>query len=245
MENIVINDFIKTFGDFYFDSDSLPDGYKGLPEKLGIKKLNTTNYYAEKGVMKQLKEGRFDKISLAWKSGKITFFEKDPEPTKDFIEGDYYIISHYGKSGQVDIKKFNDYCDHLDSNKDKIKGLVENEIWKEAYELAKCEVPDNLGPVHIINALFFITKGKAPIYDKYAHKAAKALLLDISPKEVYLGGNPGKNESEKVISMYREYMIILEKIFKDFSKEKNINGMFISRELDRALWVYGHSVKKY
>lgn len=45
--------------------------------------------------------------------------------------------------------------------------------------------------------------------------------------------------------MYREYMIILDKIFKDFSKEKNINGMFISRELDRALWVYGHSVKKY
>ena len=48
-------------------------------------------------------------------------------------------------------------------------------------------------------------------------------VSDISPKEVYLGGNPGKNESEKVISMYREYMIILEKIFNTVFPKRCLN----------------------
>lgn len=192
IENIVINNFIKTFGDFYFDSDSLPDGYKELPEKLGIKKLNTTNYDAEKGVMKLLGEGIFNEFSLAWKAGKIECKYANLKPDDSFIKDDCYIISHYGGRGKIKKVAFENYCRTLNKNKGAINENVTNGKWKEAYELAKSEVPDNLGPVHIINALFFITKGKAPIYDKYAHKAAKALLLDISPKEVYLGGNPGK-----------------------------------------------------
>lgn len=101
--------------------------------------------------------------------------------------------------------------------------------------------PKNIGPVYIINALFFLTGGKAPIYDVFAHKAVKALLLNISPSEVYMGGNPDKHDIDNVTAMYLEYILLLKMIFKDEVKIKGKDDMFISRELDRALWVYGHS----
>lgn len=68
-------------------------------------------------------------------------------------------------------------------------------------------------------------------------------MLNISPDEVYMGENPDKNEVEKVVSMYREYMIMLKMVFTDYFKTRKVDAMFIPRTLDRALWVYGHAKK--
>ncbi|MBR6444064.1 MAG: hypothetical protein IKS63_01390, partial [Firmicutes bacterium] len=111
--------------------------------------------------------------------------------------------------------------------------------------LCKEKSPKNIGPVYIINAMFFVSGGKAPIYDAFAHKAVRSLVMDIAPSEVYLGGNPDKNETKNVVLMYQEYMTLLKKVFSCTFKDKTQNDMFISRELDRALWVYGHSTKKW
>ena len=44
--------------------------------------------------------------------------------------------------------------------------------------------------------------------------------------------------------MYSEYIWLLNDVFKEeIHKDKSV--MFISRELDRALWVYGHASEKY
>lgn len=250
---ISVEKIIRDFEYLYFNPESCPDAFleehykkkncskqdyiEAIDKRLGINKLNWTDYNAEKEVVdKLLKKQIFDENAIAWKAGKVEWRNGKLE-TKDFIDEDNNnYINGYG--GKINKKDFDTYYSCLNQQHDKINENIENDKWAEAYESALYNSPKNMGVVNIINALFFITGGKAPIYDAFAHKAVKALLLDIAPSEVYLGSNPGKNDVNNVMAMYKEYRILLYKIFGDGITE---NGMFISRELDRALWVYGHS----
>jgi hypothetical protein len=54
----------------------------------------------------------------------------------------------------------------------------------------------------------------------------------MKPKEVFVGAAPDKTELDKVLAMYKEYVFLLEQVFGYSNSE---------RELDRALWVYGHA----
>lgn len=247
MKKINIDKFISNYGIIYYDPTSCPDGFKStddykkrLKNYLGITKINGTNYYAEEEISKLLSEKVFDERSLAWKSGKVDW-ENGELKTVNFDKGDHYIN---GYGGEIKKDEFKKYCEHIEKNKDRINNLVNKGEWKDAYSKAKENAPKNFGPVHIINALFFITGGNAPIYDKFAHKAVKALLLGISPKDVYYRDIPSKKEVDSVIAMYTEYMLLLKIVFKDFFKNKKKGEAFIPRELDMALWVYGHSQKE-
>lgn len=252
-----IDTFIYHYECLYYDPDSCPDSYKWqhykskeglkevythlLRERLNIGSLNASNYHAEEAVMELLKSSEFNKFALAWKAGKIDF-KDDQLMTTDSFEKDDNYINGYG--GKIDKDDFKSYCLELKIRKKEINKNVEDENGKDAYKTVMELSPNNIGPVYNINTLFFLTGGKAPIYDVFAHKAVKALLFDISPCEVYLGGNPDKHDVHKVVAMYQEYMILLKMLFKDWFKNKQKNDMFIPRELDRALWVYGHSKKK-
>lgn len=247
MKKINIDKFISNYGIIYYDPTSCPDGFKStddykkrLKNYLGITKINGTNYYAEEEISKLLSEKVFDERSLAWKSGKVDW-ENGELKTVNFDKGDHYIN---GYGGEIKKDEFKKYCEHIEKNKDRINDRVNKEKWKDAYSIAKENAPKNFGTVNIINALFFITGGNAPIYDKFAHKAVKALLLGISPKDVYYRDIPSKDEVDSVIAMYIEYMLLLKIVFKDFFKNKKKGDAFIPRELDMALWAYGHSQKK-
>lgn len=247
MKKINIDKFISNYGTIYYDPTSCPDGFKStddykkrLKNYLGITKINSTNYYAEEEISKLLSEKVFDERSLAWKSGKVDW-ENGELKTVNFDKGDHYIN---GYGGEIKKDEFKKYCEHLEENKDLINDRVNNEKWKAAYSIAKDNAPKNFGTVNIINSLFFITGGNAPIYDKFAHKAVKALLLGISPKDVYYRDIPSKDEVDSVIAMYTEYMLLLKIVFKDFFENKKKGEAFIPRELDMALWVYGHSQKE-
>lgn len=258
MKKIDIDTFISHYGIIYYDPTSCPDGFKWryynskdvttddykkrLKNYLGISKINGTNYYAEEEISKLLSEKVFNECSLAWKSGKVDW-ENGELKTVNFDKGDHYIN---GYGGEIEKDEFKKYCEHLEENKDFINDRVNKGEWKDAYSKAKDNAPKNFGTVNIINALFFITGGNAPIYDKFAHKAVKALLLEISPKDVYYRDIPSKDEKEvdSVIAMYTEYMLLLKIVFKDFFENKKKGDAFIPRELDMALWVYGHSQKE-
>lgn len=58
---------------------------------------------------------------------------------------------------------FDKYC--LEVDKNQIKEHIENNEWEEAYRIVMEVSPENIGPVYNINTLFFLTGGKAPIYD--------------------------------------------------------------------------------
>ncbi len=257
MRRINRDELILRYERLYYEPNSCPDSYKWqhynakeeLEEKykdllktcLNISNLNATDYRAEEKVMEQLKKSTFDENALAWKAGKVAWKNNQLITTADF-EKDNCYINGYG--GHIKKDDFHNYCLELESRKKDINKFVEDENWKEAYKTVMEISPENIGPVYNINALFFLTGGKAPIYDVFAHKAVKALLLNISPSEAYLGGNPGKKDVNSVVAMYQEYMIISKLLFNDWFKTKKKDDMFIPRELDRALWVYGHSQKE-
>ena len=93
-----------------------------------------------------------------------------------------------------------------------------------------------LGTVYILTLLYFLSNEKFPIYDRFAHKAAKAIVLDKTPKDVYVGSAPDKTDVENILNMYNEYLCLLKLIF---------GNKKIDRKQDQALWVYGHSKVKY
>lgn len=229
-------EFAKKYQFLYFEpNESEKEKYIKAEEELNpFRKLNQTKREIENKIMEKRKNSTFDKDTFAWKSGKVKWMDNKPKYT--------YYINGYGHS--VDKEMFEKYCEYLNENdmKNSIIQKIKNKNWGDAYKIAVENAPEEFGSVNVINALFFISKGKAPIYDSFAHKAVKSLLFDIPPSEVYLYGSPGKKEVKQSIAMYIEYISLLEMVFEDLSNDED---MFIPRRLDRALWVYGHSQKRH
>ena len=148
---------------------------------------------------------------VSWKAGRLI---EDKDNPGDFVpaknkNGDYY--TGYGTS--IDSEELENYLTTVEK---RWIGLtsVEQEQFSEIYTklVQDIFVPKNFGSVYIINLIYFLSKGRFPIYDKFA---------------------PGKNDIENVVNMYSEYLWLLEKLFHKYS---------IDRITDRALWVYGHGV---
>lgn len=111
-------------------------------------------------------------------------------------------------------------------------------------DLSKCvegdkdeEKVSQIGPVYLITLLFFITSGEYPIYDIQAMKALKAIEMRKVPGEqIEIDGLPSDIKQQKFWDLYyREYIGLLRKYFHDEYKT--------NRNIDRALWVYGHYFK--
>lgn len=92
------------------------------------------------------------------------------------------------------------------------------------------------GTVYIITLIYFLSKGKYPIYDKFAHKAIMAIDSNRNPMDITVASPPDKSSVAKVINMYTEYYKKIEEIFGSYR---------LTRKQDQALWVYGHSKVKY
>lgn len=61
------------------------------------------------------------------------------------------------------------------------------------------------GTVYIITLIYFLSKGKYPIYDKFAHKAIMAIDSNRNPMDITVASPPDKSSVAKVINMYTEY----------------------------------------
>lgn len=256
MDRIENNEaFVITFMPLYFKTcDEYPDsqGRSNIISYYGLTALSGTDYDAEQEIMKLYHDGKYDVMALAWKAGKVCHnSEKQLFFADKFEKDNGYSI---GKRGNIVLKEsFDDYLKRLNGIKSEIKKVIESKgpmCFSKVYDMAmfphpieqnkKSNTPTNFGPVNIINALFFISSGAAPIYDSFAHKAVRALAMNIAPKSVFMGANPDKTDTESVIRMYGEYMCLLKKLFPEYIYKDGSNE-FIPRELDRALWVYGHS----
>ena len=247
--------FINTFMPLYFKVfDKYPDSHSrsNTISDYGLTGLNETDYDAEQEIIKLYQAGKYDVWALAWKAGKVCCNSERQLAFADKFEKDNgYSI---GERGSIVLKEsFDDYLGRLNGIKTQIIDVIKSKNPKRfstAYAMAmfpyrkekekKSNTPTNFGPVNIINALFFISSGAAPIYDSFAHKAVRALAMNIAPKNVFMGANPDKTDTESVMRMYGEYMCLLKKLFPEYIYKDGSNE-FIPRELDRALWVYGHS----
>ena len=190
---------------------------------------NITKEFEDRLIEEYLQNGLISDLVVSWKAGRLI---EDKDNPGDFVpaknkNGDYY--TGYGTS--IDSEELENYLTTVEK---RWIGLtsVEQEQFSEIYTklVQDIFVPKNFGSVYIINLIYFLSKGRFPIYD---NKAAKALFMGKQPNKVYVENAPGKNDIENVVNMYNEYLWLLEKLFHKYS---------IDRITDRALWVYGHGV---
>jgi hypothetical protein len=108
------------------------------------------------------------------------------------------------------------------------------------FNLKQQQLPQlrGFGYVYLLTLQFFITHGRFPIYDKFAQVAALAIdrgLMPDSPPKSHV-----KYTELTKWSDYQVYVNLLGRIRNACPQQAPNSPMFISRDLDRALWVYGH-----
>lgn len=94
---------------------------------------------------------------------------------------------------------------------------------------------DGIGPVYAITLLHFVSRGEWPIYDKFAHLALLAIETEKDYPFIIKDSDLEKkfrSGTKKTFDDYVEYKSLLHKYFGDKYKE--------DRNIDRALWTYGH-----
>lgn len=218
----------------YFISRYEPLYYENDINRKDVPKLNTTEYEVEKYIESKLAYGIVDTYVVVWKTGRLK--KEDIDNNEFLIKNDY--VNGYGK--KIKRNELELFFSKLKKSEIQrifdVSDTLTREILEKSYNLVKENSPENFGSVYLINILFFLSKGKIPIYDKYAHMAVKALFFGEAPSNIYVGAPPDKNNTQKVINMLSEYMWYLNKLFGTFS---------ITSSLDRALWVYGHSNSRF
>lgn len=223
-----IDEIDKFEKSYYLGSDSIS---LDSDSKISIK--NKTSMEAEKEAEKLLNKEELNekdiRYAIAWKAGKV---DKDGK----IVEEEGGLRNGYGSP--IKKEELDSYIEYVIEKQSEIKEMVNGDDWDidKMFNLLSQNTPKNFGSVYIFNLLFFISNGKLPIYDKFAHKAIKALYFGIHPSEVYVGDAPSKSDAEAAANLYKEYMLFLELVFGE-------EAPGIPRKLDRALWVYGHNTK--
>lgn len=227
-------DFIDNYSKFYFDDVCCNDdrGKYGLP-----KCLQTTNRKVEKWICEQyLEKKAFDEWALAWKFGRLEGVKYAPM----FVQGECYC-DNYGN--KVRIPEFQDYCKSLNSIDFKSQDL--EFLYRSLSDIA----PTNIGPVYILTTMFFMTGGRIPIYDRFAHRAVRALLIDGIPNsdnvKRSIRSMSDKSCVNGVMNIYKDYIESLRIVFPNEVRRTGTVEPFITRALDQALWVYGHANSRW
>ena len=262
--------FENTFKDYYF----LNNNGKYRPKKVNKSKQSNKDvekifFEGNKAIFNRKVWYRKDVLDiLAWKTGNIDH-QRSKDNSIEYKSG--FIVSSNKEKDEYEIKlissnskiTFNDFADNIISLRkkyydelvktDKCNDIC-NTVWEKIYEYGKNV--SGLGTVYLITMLFFITKGKCPIYDRFAMAALLAMLLakkyeesnnnesltllymegivkhTTLPPKAELVSESGKLKKLSEITKYNDYILLLRYFFDEDWKN--------NRDIDRALWVYGH-----
>ena len=170
---------------------------------------------------------------LAWKLGKIKHLESEDHfvYAQDWKNAEQFEVYRYNQ--EFDIKTVAEY---VVGNITRLEKEADTDPQKVICELRDLQIK-GLGTVYLITLLYFISRGKYPIYDRFAMMAVQAICENKMPGDcVAISELPEKN-SHTFQTVFEDYMIPfikkLEDIFGAAYQE--------SRDIDRALWVYGHA----
>ena len=114
------------------------------------------------------------------------------------------------------------------------------ECWDDLFKDSNGKYVDTkgIGSVYRLTILYFYTIGMFPIYDKFADVAITAIIEDKKPfhQIKYLSTLP-KKEKTNINGICDEYYKFYKKMIAD---NDLIETYFHNRNVDRALWTYGH-----
>lgn len=254
------NDFIKYYNACYFiDSDDRISYETSCGNKTCVKRSSRYVENLIEGILKKNYDNFTNSdiaLILAWKIGKIKHSASKNKLTLncnwrsqlgDYSSGEFLKwngdpIKQYGDKRNIvlDVKNITEY---LKSNGPKLNDLIGKGDIQLALDKLIKEHWTGIGPVYLITLLYFITNkqhpGKCPIYDRFAMRALLAIKSNKQIGEsVECGDLPDKNNkncSQIVAKRMEEYIGLLDEIFGEDYK--------FNRNVDRALWVYGHLFK--
>lgn len=223
--------FVKIYGDSYF-----------IGKKRIVNGVGQNSRYTEEEIEKVLKYGIKTPIDvvhiLAWKIGKIKHSESEKKRefvyAKDWDKSESFCkVYRYGR--EFDINKISSYIsENIGSLEKEVSESPQNVLCKLCEQSVK-----GIGTVYLITLMYFISRGSYPIYDRFAKKAIDAIVNDVKPGGVIKERQLPDKTSEKFCKIMenemKEYMCSLEAVFGSDYKD---------RDIDRALWVYGHMFKK-
>lgn len=180
-----------------------------------ITRGNQSSVFIENAIIKLLMKGidNFSdiKLLLGWKLGKIIHSRS----TNSIIFENRWETNHKDKN-----IPYQPIMDYIIDNLQSLKSDKPQNIYKQMRKFFKTDV--HVIPITIV---FFLTKGKYPIYDRFAHKALVAIDKGIKPRT---------HLKIKSITCWNDYLDFIKMGQRIFKVET------ISRDIDQALWVYGH-----
>lgn len=226
-----VDEFIKFYNHAYYWSKK---------EKPAIKGLKRTAECIEKEIDNILKNGIKSKLDvvkiLAWKIGKIKHPESQQKNlfcyAQDWKNAELFQVKRYKKDMPL-----NDICTYILNNITELELTAQkdpNGLFEQLYN----QNWYGIGPVYCYTLLYFLSKGKYPIYDQFAEIALTAIKREIDPSQKICYSAP--KTKKEYIERYSKYKENLTTIFNQVYYDA-INDQ--SRSLDRALWVYGHLFK--
>lgn len=272
-QEIKSKDFIHYYNKSYFNNTEaisyITD--KGRTRKVGQNSCHVESVI-EEILSREPKSFTVDDIALilAWKIGKIKHSESQEkiifhsdwasvlgeysEENKKFTGmRDRETLNRYGtKRPVLKIKKlaefFNEHAEKINTAERKeILELVQDDINRNS------KTWEGIGAVYLLTLLYFATNTRQkdansikdviiPIYDRFAMRALKAIKEGIKPGNIVQTGiklpdKSNMNFAEKLENIMQKYIGLIEEIFgiKKYSE---------NRDIDRALWVYGHLFKE-
>lgn len=256
-KDISAEEFVKYYSEDYFLDNK---------NQVHIPYLRRSSRDIEKEITAILKDGIKEKRDvariLAWKIGKIKHRKSldegqfrysddwmNVESCAEQLDGAVRLYSKNIKN--FPIGRIASYLlENRDSLESRAKGASSEA--QEVLDMLKDEDFDRIGTVYMITLLYFISRGKYPIYDRFAMLALSAIDSEKSPKpgekvcvDVKFKELPSKESSRFATIMDNEISIYKEKFNEVFGVYKesitpNLTEIELKRKFDQALWVYGH-----
>lgn len=225
---ISTQEFIMTYGNSY---------YTDQPKY--VTRVTQSSRFTEDEIDRLISDGIKEPIDvvhiLAWKLGKIDHSKSNTAfvYAVDWENAGQYMASYRGRF--FDLKTISEY---IAKNISRLEAESKKNPQKVLCELRDLNIT-GIGPVYLITLLYFISRGEYPIYDRFAMMSVQAILNNQKPGEIVIVKDLPEKSSRKFNCVFEErmnpYIENLKTIFGEAYKE--------SRDIDRALWVYGHCFK--
>ncbi|MHB1943229.1 MAG: hypothetical protein ACYCP0_09290 [Acidiferrobacteraceae bacterium] len=170
-------------------------------------------------------------LATAWKIGAIDHVRSDSEGRVVYKQDFSRTLRFKNQFGERD---FSEGIRSLAGHMAAIEAQVNQDpAWLLDRDTLPLPLP-GFGTVYRLTLLFFITRGKYPIYDKYADIAATAISLGLPP------GSSVPYKRIQNWAGYERFMEFLRPLRDGGAGDAAQSRIFISRSVDRALWTYGH-----